>query len=74
MQRDFAGSHIGFIRAQADQTRNHLLGLPWSDAQQEDFETAASASIARRVALELADKGDFETFRQAYLAPERLQA
>jgi glutamate--cysteine ligase len=72
MQRDFGGSHIGFVRAQSDQTRNHLLGLAWSDEQQQAFEAAASASIARRVALELADKGDFETFRQAYLAPERL--
>jgi glutamate--cysteine ligase len=73
MQRDFAGSHIDFIRAQADQTRSHLLGLAWTDEQQQGFEAAARESIARRVALELADTGDFETFRQAYLAPERLQ-
>jgi glutamate--cysteine ligase len=74
MQRDFSGSHIQFIRAQADQTRNHLLALAWTAEQQQAGEAAASASIARRVALETADTGDFESFRQAYLAPERLQA
>ncbi len=74
MRRDFAGSHIAFTRAQSDQTRNHLLGLAWTPEQQQEFQAAASASIARRVALEQADTGDFETFRQAYLAPERLQA
>jgi glutamate--cysteine ligase len=74
MQRDFNGSHIHFIRAQADQTRNHLLALAWTAEQQQACETAASASIARRMALETADTGDFESFRQAYLAPERLQA
>ena len=74
MQRDFGGSHIAFIRAQAEQTRNHLLGLPWTAAQQAASELAAQQSVAQQRAIEAADTVDFEAFRQAYLAPERLQA
>jgi glutamate--cysteine ligase len=74
MQRDFAGSHTDFIRAQAEQTRNHLLALPWPAEQQAAFEAMARVSVTQRKAIEAADTVDFETFRQAYLAPERLQA
>ena len=74
MQRDFGGSHIDFIRAQAEQTRNHLLALPWTAEQQVAFTQAAQESAAQQRAIEAADTVDFETFRQAYLAPQRLQA
>ncbi len=72
MQRDFGGSHIDFIRAQSEQTRSHLLALPWTASQQAEFEAEARASVARRRAIEAADDVDFETFRQAYLAAEGL--
>ena len=72
MQRDFGGSHIDFLRAQSEQTRNHLLALPWAPEQQAAFEAMAKESVAQRVAIEAADTVDFETFRRAYLAPERL--
>jgi glutamate--cysteine ligase len=72
MQRDFGGSYTAFIRAQGDQTRNHLLALPWTAEQQMEFEAMARASQQQRAAIEAADTVDFETFRQAYLAPERL--
>jgi glutamate--cysteine ligase len=73
MQRDFGGSHIAFLRAQSQQTRNLLLALPWTSAQQQAHTASAQASLAERAALEAADEVDFETFRLAYLAPERLQ-
>jgi glutamate--cysteine ligase len=73
MQRDFGGSHIGFVGAQAEQTRNHLLARPWSREQQAAFEAKARESIDRRRTIEAADEVDFETFRLAYLAPERLR-
>jgi glutamate--cysteine ligase len=73
MQRDFGGSHIGFVSAQSEQTRNHLLALPWTAEQQAAMEAAARASVAGQAAIEAADVGDFEEFRLAYLAPERLQ-
>ena len=74
MNSDFAGSYTAFIRAQAAQSQQHLLGLPWSAALQADFEAMAQASIDKCAAIEAADTEDFETFRQAYLAPQRLRA
>ncbi|MBC7938938.1 MAG: glutamate--cysteine ligase [Chitinophagaceae bacterium] len=74
MQGDFGGSYTGFIGAQGEQTRNHLLGLPWSADSQAGFEALAASSVAERLALEAGDRIDFETYRQAYLQPERLQA
>jgi glutamate--cysteine ligase len=72
MRRDFAGSYTAFIGAQGEQTRNHLLALPWSNAQQAAYEAMARASLEERLAIEAADTVDFESFRLAYLAPERL--
>jgi glutamate--cysteine ligase len=73
MQSDFGGSHNRFVGAQSEQTRSHLLDLPWSAEQQARFEAQARASINARLAIEAADQSDFETFRQGYLAPEGLQ-
>jgi glutamate--cysteine ligase len=74
MHSDFADSYTGFVKAQALQTRQRLLAAPWSPEQQARYEQLAQASVAQRRALEAADTVDFETFRQAYLAPETLQA
>ena len=74
MKGDFASSYTGFIRAQSMQTQQHLMALPWSAEQQAAFEAMARESIARRRAIEAADTEDFESFRQAYLAPQRLTA
>jgi glutamate--cysteine ligase len=72
MKSDFAASYTGFIRAQSTQTREQLMALPWPAEQQAAFEAMARESIAKRRAIEAADTEDFETFRLAYLAPERL--
>ena len=72
LQRDFGGSYTGFIRAQAEQIRSHLLGLPWGPAAQAEFEAMAAESVAGRLAIETADTVDFETYRQAYLSPQGL--
>jgi glutamate--cysteine ligase len=72
MRRDFAGSHTEFMRAQSEQTRNHLLALPWTAEQQAHFEALAQASVQQRMAIEAADTVDFETFRQHYVSAERL--
>jgi glutamate--cysteine ligase len=72
MQRDFGGSYTAFIRAQAEQTRNHMLALPWSAAHQAAFEALARVSVEKRQAIEAADTVDFETFRQAYLSEQTL--
>ncbi len=72
MGRDFAGSHIAFMRAQSAQAHRHLTDLPWSAAQQAAAEAQAQASMAEQRRIEAADTLDFESFRQAYLAPEGL--
>ena len=72
MHSDFADSYTGFIKSQAAQTRQQLMAAPWAAEQQAHYERLAQASIEQRNAVEAADTVDFETFRQAYLAPERL--
>ncbi|MFN7725371.1 MAG: glutamate--cysteine ligase [Rubrivivax sp.] len=72
MEADFNRSFAAFVRAQSVQTRAALLALPWSDAQHQACVAEAQASVQQQRALEAADHGDFEAFRQAYLAPERL--
>ena len=74
MAGDFGGSHIAFVRAQAEQTRLYLNALPWTAEQHAAAKVTAAASIDAQRAIEAADSQDFETFRQAYLAPERLLA
>ena len=72
MKADFASSYTSFIKAQSAATRTQLLALPWAPEQQAAFERMAAESIDRRRAIEAADTVDFERFRLAYLAPERL--
>ena len=74
MRHDFAGSHARFVRAQAEQTRGHLLALPWSPENQAAFSAMAKVSHHRRKALEAADTLDFESWRLAYLDPATLVA
>jgi len=73
MLADFGGSHIGFVRAQSEQTRAHIQALPWTVEQQAAFEAEAQASVAAQRAIEAADGVDFETFRQTYVSDGGLQ-
>jgi glutamate--cysteine ligase len=72
MQRHFGGSYTAFIRARSEQTRQHLLALPWSAQNQAAFEAMARVSVDKQRAIEAADEVDFETFRLAYLSEETL--
>ena len=72
MQQDFAGSYTGFVRAQAEQTRQHFMALPWSPEQQTLFEAQAQVSREAQCQTERADTVDFETWRLAYLDPATL--
>ena len=72
MAKDFDRSYVRFTRAQSVQTRNLLLGLPWSDAQQQRFEAMARESVLEQTRIEAADTMPFEIYRQEYLAPRRL--
>jgi glutamate--cysteine ligase len=72
MNNDFGKSYVRFTRAQSVQTRNALLGLPWTPALQQRFEAMASESVLAQQRIEAEDTMPFETYRQQYLAPERL--
>jgi len=72
MNNDFGKSYVRFTRAQSVQTRNALLGLPWTPALQQRFEAMASESVLAQQRIEAEDTMPFETYRQHYLAPERL--
>ena len=72
MKSDFGASYTGFIRAQSTQIQQQLLALPWSAEQQAAFEAVARESVDKRCAIEAADTEDFESFRLAYLTPQRL--
>lgn len=74
MKGDFGGSYTRFIRAQADAARTALLSLPWSAGQQAAFERMAEQSVREQRAIEATDRVDFETWRLAYLAPDKLLA
>ena len=73
MQSDFSGSYTAFIRAQSAQTRAHYEALPWPADQQTAFEAEVQASLDKRCDIERADEMEFETWRQQYLSPQRLQ-
>ena len=72
MEQDFGNSFPGFARAQSEQTRAKLLALPFSAAQQARFEALSAQSLRDQRAIEAADTVPFETYRQQYIAPERL--
>ncbi|MDQ2777946.1 MAG: glutamate--cysteine ligase [Pseudomonadota bacterium] len=74
MERDFGNSYTRFMCAQSEQIRNGHLALPWNDQLQAQFEAMSERSNRAREAIEAADTVDFESYRQAYVAPQRMEA
>jgi glutamate--cysteine ligase len=72
MANDFDSSYVRFTRAQSVQTRNTLLGLPWTAALEQQFEAMARESVQEQRRIEAEDTMPFEIYRQEYLAPRRL--
>jgi glutamate--cysteine ligase len=72
MQEAHAQSHIGFVRAQSQQTKSKLLALPLPAALQSKFEQLSAESLREQKAIEAADTLPFEAWRQQYISPERL--
>ena len=72
MQQEHNNSFVHFIRAQSEKARNALLDLPFSDAQQSNFEALSARSIEAQKQLEALDTMPFEIYRQQYVAAERL--
>ena len=73
MSTDFGGSYTAFVKTQSEAIHRHLLALPWSPAHQAMFEAMARVSVEQRRRIEESDSMDFESYREAYLSPLRLQ-
>jgi glutamate--cysteine ligase len=65
-------SFVGFVRAQAAQTRETLLTLPFPAEQQAQFERMTQASIEAQERIEASDTMPFEIYREQYVSPARL--
>ena len=72
MAQQHGSNFEAFTRAQSSAARDHLLGLPWSAAQQQRYVALAEESLAAQKAIEAADTLPFETWRQQYMAPQNL--
>ncbi|MDP1967684.1 MAG: glutamate--cysteine ligase, partial [Burkholderiaceae bacterium] len=72
MARDFDSSYVAFTRAQAEQTRNRLLALPFSSDLQAKYAALSKASVEVQMSIEANDSLPFEIYRQQYLSVERL--
>ena len=72
MAKDHDNSFVAFARAQSASTKNTLLGLPYSVAQQAAFEELTRQSIIEQKKIEAADTLPFESYRQQYVSAERL--
>jgi glutamate--cysteine ligase len=72
MARDHDNSFVRFIRAQSLATRAELLALPFSAAQQAEYERLAAESVHAQKRVEASDSMPFEQYRQIYVSPSRL--
>ena len=71
--RQTGGSYHRFISARSQQAHEHLLALPWNEAQRQHAARAARASYERQKQLEAADAGtSFEDWLRDYISPARL--
>jgi glutamate--cysteine ligase len=72
MRRSHEGSYTRFVRARSQHTQQMLLAMPLTAALEAQFVEQARASLAEQRRIETTDQTPFEEFRQAYLAPSRL--
>jgi glutamate--cysteine ligase len=72
MQRDYENSHVRFIVAQSQRHREAIWRLPLAKAVVDRYARLAEGSLVKQRQIEAADTLPFETYRQQYLSPERL--
>lgn len=68
----YGNSFKNFGLAQSLYAQAHLLALPWNSAQQVQFSQWVSESVQAQCAIEAADIGSFEDWRQNYMSPQQL--
>ena len=72
MQREHGDSYVRFVRAQSLAHRDTMLQLPLAQEVDESFVRLAEISLDEQRQIEAADTVPFETYRQQYLSPLRL--
>ena len=72
MADDFDNSYVAFVRSQSLKHRDTIWRLPFSSALQERFGELAKGSLLTQRQIEASDTVPFETYRQQYLSPLRL--
>ncbi|GKT24750.1 glutamate--cysteine ligase [Acidovorax sp. SUPP3334] len=68
MAQEHGQSFNAFALARSQWARDTLLDLPWTEAQQARYESAAAQSVAEQKAIEAADTLPFEAWREQYMA------
>jgi glutamate--cysteine ligase len=72
MEREHDKSYVRFVLAQSQRHRDAIWKLPYSAEVAKRFARLAEGSLVKQRQIEAADTVPFETYRQQYLAPERL--
>ena len=73
MKHEHDNSYVRFALAQSQRHRDAIWKLPYSAELAERFTRLAEGSLVKQRQIEAADTLPFETYRQQYLAPERLK-
>jgi glutamate--cysteine ligase len=73
MEHEHDNSYVRFVLAQSQRHRDAIWKLPYSAELAERFTRLAEGSLVKQRQIEAADTLPFETYRQQYLAPERLK-
>jgi glutamate--cysteine ligase len=73
MQREYDRSYIRFVLAQSVRHRDQIWRLPFDRDTAARFARLAEGSLVKQRQIEAADTLPFETYRQQYLSPDRLQ-
>jgi glutamate--cysteine ligase len=72
MEREHDKSYVRFVLAQSQRHRDAIWKLPYPVEVAERFTRLAEGSLVKQRQIEAADTLPFETYRQQYLAPQRL--
>jgi glutamate--cysteine ligase len=73
LQRNHGGSYVRFVLAESLLHRASLLAMRLPPRVEDEFANLARASSAKQRQIEAQDRVDFETYRQAYLDPQKLK-
>jgi len=72
MQQGFANNFNAFGLARSEWARDQLLALAWRAEDEAQFAQWTLESLQAQAAIEAADTGSFEDWRQHYMAPQQL--